>query len=217
MKPLAPAARRITIRKIFGLAAFVSCAAIAGVVPFAVSPAMAQQQAASERDNKMLNDGYSLLYQAVSGLRFSDELLIVKVETKPVERVVDNVAAMASGLKDDLDRLAKDYPAVRIDQKPLPEMEQRRRAAVTKDRLLSYAPLAGPSGPAFERTLLLSTSGALNQTLYLCQVMAEIEPDPQLKKFLQGAERKMARSYDQVVVLLNSDYFKDNTYRPPKR
>ncbi|MEO7854025.1 MAG: hypothetical protein ABIR94_17495 [Rubrivivax sp.] len=178
----------------------------------ATSVALAAQ-GDTARDNQMLNEGYSLLYQAVSGLRFSDDLLLVKRESDRVEKVIGGVAALSDKLKADLERIAKNYPAVRIDLEPLPEMEQRKRSAVTKDRLKSYAQLVGLKGEAFERTLLLSTSGALNQTRTLCQVLAELEPQPELKRFLLDAAKSFDDRYEDVVVLLNQVYFKDNTYR----
>ncbi len=170
-------------------------------------------KAAEARDNTLLNDGYSLLYAGVSGLRFSDELLLVKFESNRLERVIKSVSDGASKMRADLQRVAKDYPAVQIDRQPLPEIEVEKRSAVNKDRLLSIAPLTGQSGAGFERTLLLSTSGALNQMQFLCQVMAEAEPDPNLKRFLTDAEQRFAKQYEDVVVLLNEVHFKHNTYR----
>ena len=166
------------------------------------------------RDNEFLNDGYSLLYQAVSGLRFSDDLLLVKSESDAVKNVEENIADTADTMRGELEQLAEDYPAVDIERSPLPEIEVKKRSAVSKDRLLSFAPLVGRSGAAFERTLLLSNSGALNQTSFLCKVMAEKEPDEQLRKFLEQCEQRFSDLYDEVVVLLNKEYFIDDTFRP---
>ena len=168
----------------------------------------------NSRDNEFLNDGYSLLYQAVSGLRFSDDLLLVKSESDTVKNVEENIADTASTMRGELEQLAEDYPAIDIERSPLPEIEVKKRSAVSKDRLLSFAPLVGRSGPAFERTLLLSNSGALNQTSFLCKVMAEKEPDEQLRKYLEQCEQRFSDLYDEVVVLLNKEYFIDDTYRP---
>ncbi|MEO5733141.1 MAG: hypothetical protein ABIN96_08800 [Rubrivivax sp.] len=197
---------RALLLPLFAVAMLAGCAtpgAGAGVSP---KPAQA-------RDNALLNDGYSLLYEGVSGLRFSDDLLLVKFESDRLERVIKSVSSGASKLRADLQRIAKDYPAVQIDRKPLPEIEVEKRSAVNKDRLLSIAPLTGQGGPGFERTLLLSTSGALNQMQFLCQVMAEAEPDPNLRRFLTEAEQGFAKQYESVVELLNEVHFKHNTYK----
>lgn len=178
------------------------------------NPAADKAEVPAKRDNALLNDGYSLLYATVSGLRFSDDLLLVKFESNRFEKVINDISAYSDKLKADLERVAKNYPAVRIDLQPLPEIEVEKRDAVNKDRLLSIAPVVGRSGPAFERTLLLSSSGALDQSRFLCRVMAEAEPDPNLRKLLQDAEKRFAGLYDEVVVLLNQVHFKHDTYRP---
>ncbi len=169
----------------------------------------------AKRDNELLNGGYSLLYSAVSGLRFSDDLLLVKFESERLNKVIKDVSTTADKMRSDLQRIAKDYPAVQIDRQPLPAIEVETRNAVNKDRLLSIAPVVGQSGPAFERTLLLSSSGALDQTRFLCQVMAESEPDPNLKRFLLDSEKQFARLYDQVVLLLNQVHFKQDPAKRP--
>ena len=168
----------------------------------------------NERDNEFLNDGYSLLYQTVSGLRFSDELLLVKAESDSVQKVEENIADTASAMRSELEELAENYPAIDLERTPLPEIEVKKRSAVNNDRLASIAPLVGRSGPAFERTLLLSNSGALNQTSFLCKVMAEKEPNEELRKYLERCEQRFSDLYDEVVVLLNKEYFIDDTYRP---
>ena len=168
----------------------------------------------NDRDNEFLNDGYSLLYQTVSGLRFSDELLLVKSESDTVQKVEENIADTASAMRGELEQLAENYPAIDLERTPLPEIEVKKRSAVNNDRLASIAPLVGRSGPAFERTLLLSNSGALNQTSFLCKVMAEKEPNEELRKYLEQCEQRFSDLYDEVVVLLNKEYFIDDTYRP---
>ncbi len=189
-----------------GVAALGACASTPGADRESTTPA--------KRDNSLLNDGYSILYETVSGLRFSDDLLLVKFESDRLEKVIKDVSSYSDTVKADLERIARDYPAVRIDRKPLPAIEVEKRDAVNKDRLLSIAPLIGRSGPVFERTLLLSSSGSLDQTRFLCQVMAASEPDPNLKLFLLGAEKRFAALYDEVVVLLNRVHFKHDTYKP---
>lgn len=194
---------------IFALACalgFAGCAA-----PSGAAVASDATGAKAPRDNALLNDGYSLLYSAVSGLRFSDDLLLVKFESDRLKKVIGDIASTSDRLRAELQRIARDYPAVQIDRDPLPAIEVAKRSAVNKDRLLSIAPVVGQSGPGFERTLLLSSSGALDQTRFLCQVMAQSEPDPNLKRFLLSAEQQFAGLYDAVVLLLNQDHFKHNT------
>jgi len=177
-----------------------------------------QDEGASEQQGEFtrqeLNEGYSLLYAAASSLSNTDKAFYVKFESDRVEQVIGGVSDYAGELKSDLERIAKDYPAVKIDLQPLPVMEQRKRASITKDTLKSLAPVVGKSGPAFERKLLLSSSGALSQLQFQTRIMAEAELVESLSKFLMDSEKRFAKLYEDVVVLLNEEYFIHNTYVP---
>jgi hypothetical protein len=159
----------------------------------------------------MLSEGYSMLYKDASNLDLAELILYVKVESEAMEKVVSAVAEVGSQLKKDLERIAKDYPGVRIDLDPLPEMEKRKRAAITKDRARYFAPIIGHGGREYERTVLIGYANGINHDRHLCQVMAEAEPDAGLKKFLLDVEKRYDGLYDRVTALLEKDYFKDPT------
>jgi hypothetical protein len=133
----------------------------------------------------------------------------VKSESDAVEKVVKEIADTAGQMKKDLERIAKDYPGVRIDLDPLPEMEKRKRTAIAKDRAKYFAPVVGHGGREYERTVLMGFSNGLNHERHLCQVLAEAEPDASLKKFLLDAEKRYDNAYDRVNELLEKEYFKD--------
>ena len=63
------------------------------------------------------------------------------------------------------------------------------------------------SGPPFERELLLSMSGSLNQLVFMFRVMAEGEPVDSLSEAMVLQERQAQRLYDQVVALLQAEHF----------
>ncbi len=157
----------------------------------------------------MLSEGYSMLYKDASNLDLAELILYVKVESEAMDKVVTAVAEVGGQLKKDLERIAKDYPGVRIDLDPLPEMEKRKRAAITKDRARYFAPIIGHGGREYERTVLIGYANGINHERHLCQVMAEAEPDAGLKKFLLDAEKRYDGLYDRVTALLEKEYFKD--------
>jgi hypothetical protein len=157
----------------------------------------------------MLSEGYSMLYKDAGNLDLSELILYVKVESDAVHKVVTDAAEVGGQLKNDLERIAKDYPGVRIDLDPLPEMEKRKRAAISKDRARYFAPVIGHGGREYERTVLIGYSNGFNHERHLCQVMAEAEPDAGLKKFLLDAEKRYDGLYDRVNALLDREYFKD--------
>ena len=157
----------------------------------------------------MLSEGYSMLYKDASNLDLAELILYVKVESEAMEKVVTAVAEVGGQLKKDLERIAKDYPGVRIDLDPMPEMEKRKRAAITKDRARYFAPIIGHGGREYERTVLIGYANGINHERHLCRVMAEAEPDASLKKFLLDTEKRYDGLYDRVIALLEKDYFKD--------
>jgi hypothetical protein len=160
------------------------------------------------KQRQILSEGYSILYRDAGNLDLSELILYVKAESDAMKEVVTAISRMGGELKKDLERIAKDYPGVRIDLDPLPEMEKRKRAAVGKDRAKEFAPVVGKGGREYERTVLLSFANGLNHERHLCQVMAEAEPDAGLKKFLLETGKKYDGLYDRVIALLEKEYFK---------
>jgi len=160
------------------------------------------------KQRQILSEGYSILYRDAGNLDLSELILYVKSESDAMKKVVTAISEMGGQLKKDLERIAKDYPGVRIDLDPLPEMEKRKRAAVGKDRAKEFAPVVGKGGREYERTVLLSFANGLNHERHLCQVMAEAEPDAGLKKFLLETEKSYDGLYDRVTALLEKEYFK---------
>ena len=163
----------------------------------------------SSKQKLALSEGYSMLYKDASSLDLTELILYVKVESDAMDKIVTAVAEAGGQMKKELERIAKDHPGVRINLDPLPEMEKRKRAAISKDRARYFAPIVGHGGREYERTVLIGYANGINHERHLCQVMAEAEPDASLKKFLLDAEKRYDGLYDRVTALLDKDYFKD--------
>jgi hypothetical protein len=159
------------------------------------------------QERQVLSEGYSILYQDAKKFDASDLVLLVKSESEPMKKLLNSVGAMGDELKKDLERIAKDYPGVRIDLDPLPVMEKRKRLAVGMTRAKEFAPVVGKGGREYERTVLLSVSNGLNHERHLCKVMAEAETDAGLRKFLLETEKKYDALYEDVMELLRKEYF----------
>ncbi len=159
------------------------------------------------KERQVLSEGYSMLYQDARKLDASDLILLVKSESDSMKKLVHSVGDMGEKLTKDLERIAKDYPGVRIDLDPLPEMEKRKRMAVGMTRAKEFAPVVGKGGREYERTVLLSFANGLNHERHLCKVMAEAETDAGLKKFLLETEKKYDARYEAVMTLLKKEYF----------
>lgn len=160
------------------------------------------------KQRQILSEGYSLLYTDASHVDLVNLVLYVKIESDPFEKVIKEIAGYGGELKADLERIARDYPGVRIDLEPLPEMEMRKRFAIGKDKAIQFSPLGGRSGTEYERSVLISMANALNHESHLARVMAEEEPDPGLKKFLLDTEQRYQALHELVMNLLIRDHFK---------
>jgi len=189
------------------------------LLPLVVLAACDRGEAGNEKSSAdrrlILSQGYSMLYKDVSRVEFTKLILYVKVESEAVNEIVTAISDYSGALEKDLERIARDYPGVRIDLKPLPEMEVRKRFAIGRDRALRFAPLAGRSRLEYERTMLISLSNAFNHESHLCQVMAREEPDPGLKQFLLDTEKRYIGFYERVMDLLNREHFR-STGNPEK-
>jgi hypothetical protein len=168
-----------------------------------------RDDAALDAQRRMLSEGYTMLYVDAGHLAMVRAALYFKVESDPVEEVVGAVADFGGELEHHLERIAKDYPGVRIDLEPLPEIERRKRRAIGFDKVRDFLPLVGRSGRAFERTLLIALFNGINHESHLCAVMADEEPDPGLRKFLLASAVRYRALGTRIDALLEKEYYKD--------
>lgn len=163
---------------------------------------------AQSRQRHILSEGYSLLYVDAGHLRQAKLVLLVKFESAEFDELITRISDYGGELKADLERIARDYPGVRIDLEPLPEMEKRKRLAIGIDRAIDFAPLRGRSRREYERTLLIGLSNALNHESHLCGVMAAEEPDAGLRRFLLESERRYQGLHALAMGLLEREHFR---------
>lgn len=162
-----------------------------------------------DRERRELNEGYSMLHADATNLGRAMLILYAKRESDEVDALVTEVSAFGDALALKLEKIAADYPAVRIDLDPLPEFEKRKRAAIGMDRAGYFAPIVGKSGREYERTVLIGLYNGINHERHLCEVMAESEPEPGLKHFLLDCKKGYDHLYQRTVALLEREYFSD--------
>ena len=154
-----------------------------------------------------LSIGYSLLYQEADGIPKLKWLLMFKDKPEEMARVTNELVSYYQQLADTMQRLSKQYPAMRIDVTPMSEIEAQERKAIGTDMAKDFVPLAGKSGVEFEREALLMFYNSLNEQRHLTGVMVGLEPDPGLKKFLETTHSQLDARYTKVGELLNRRYF----------
>ena len=169
--------------------------------------AEARPQQKAQNQRQILNEGYSLLYSELDNLSKIHLVFLVKSEAKPVNDMTTDATEYADALKQTLERVARDYPAVNISLDPLAVMEERTRKAIGKDRLLSFAPVVGLTGESFDRRVLQSLEGLLNELRFLTKELADEEPEPSLKQIATTAHNKLDELYERVLKMLTDKYY----------
>jgi hypothetical protein len=154
-----------------------------------------------------LSIGYSLLYQEANGIPKLNWILIFKDKPEEMARLTNDLVSFYQQLADTMQRLSKQYPAMRIDVPTMPEIESDERKAIGEDLAKDFAPFVGKTGVKFEREALLMFYNSLNEQRHLTGVMIARETDPGLRKFLETTKAQLEERYAEVGSLLDRRYF----------
>ena len=151
--------------------------------------------------------GYSLLYQEADGIPKLKWLIRFKDKPEEMSKLTDELMSYYQQLAQTLEKLSKQFPAVRINVKPMSDIEADTRKAIGTDLAKDIAPVIGKSGTDFEREALLNFYDSLNEQRHLVRVMLEREKVPALRDFLETTRYELDSRYDKVQTLLNRRYF----------
>jgi len=151
--------------------------------------------------------GYSLLYQEADGIPKLKWLIRFKDKPEEMSKLTDELISYYQHLAQTLEKLSKQFPAVRINVKPMSDLEADTRKAIGVDLAKDIAPVIGKSGTDFEREALLNFYDSLNEQRHLVRVMLEREKVPALRDFLETTRYELDSRYDKVETLLNHHYF----------
>lgn len=195
-----------------GLFAGAPAGAAADPPPAEPSHESAEQPGEANGESELageLEHGYALLYELVSSLRHANKLFLVKFEPDDVQAFTDDMSSIMSDIREKLETLAETGSGMDLEDPGTPRFEHETRKAMGRARIESFAPIVGKTGTDFERTLLLTQSGGLNQMRYLTEVLAEAETDADRQRFLSEASQKFDALYRRVTQLLNEQYFRN--------
>jgi hypothetical protein len=154
-----------------------------------------------------LSIGYSLLYQEADGIPKLKWIFMFKDKPEEMGRLTNDLVSYYQQLADTMQRLSKQYPAMRIDVTAMTEIEADERKAIGADLAKDFAPLTGKTGVEFEREALLMFYNTLNEQRHLTGVMVELETNLALRKFLETTKAQLEARYAKVGALLNHRYF----------
>jgi len=184
----------------------VLCIALAAILLSACSSSRQQTPVAAEREHRTIAEGYSLLYGIASQQKEMKKLLLVKVESDPVDRMISDIADYTGELCAQLEDMARRYPALTIDTQFLPEVEVKSRESLTS---ATTATFLKTSGREFERELLLKQRTALEQEQHIAKVMVGIETAEERRAFWRGVDKRFGELRSDLEALLRNTYFCD--------
>jgi hypothetical protein len=182
----------------------------AGLLVVATCALTMQNHAWAENESSertQLAIGYSLLYQEADGIPKLKWLLAFKEKSSEMSHLVKELLGFYGRLTDRMQTLSKQFPAVRLDEHTMPDIEAEERKELGSDQAKDFAPVVGKSGVDFEREALLMFYDALNEQRHLVGVMMKKETEPALREFLAQTKAQLDDRYSKVGSLLNRKYF----------
>lgn len=187
---------------------WIIAAALLLVFALSAQGAEAEKSGLQDSDTRVqLSVGYSLLYQEASGISKLKWLLKFKDKTSQMGQLTHDLLDYYQRLADTMEKMSKQYPAMRIDAPAMSPIESEERKAIGADQAKDMAPLVGKGGVDFERETLLMFYDALNEERHLTEVMTAQETSPTLKKFLETTTAQLDERHGKVGKLLKRRYF----------
>lgn len=186
---------------------FLATAVMLTLAPFGRASDTTPPTANRNATRAQLSIGYSLLYQEADGIPKLKWLLMFKDKPEEMGRFSNDLIGYYQHLADTMQKLSKEYPAMRIDVPPMSQIEGDTRKAIGEDLAKDLAPLVGKTGIKFEREALLTFFDSLNEQRHLAGVMVGLETVPSLKKFLETTKAQLETRYAKVGTLLDRRYF----------
>jgi hypothetical protein len=186
---------------------FVGVALLLTLASFSRSSDAEKSAPEKNASRTQLSIGYSLLYQEADGIPKLKWILMFKDKPEEMARVTSDLISYYQQLADTMRRLSKQYPGMRIDAAAMSDIESAERKAIGEDLAKDFAPLVGKVGIKFEREALLTFYDTLNEQRHLTGVMAGLETDAGLRKFLEATKAQLEDRYTKIGALLERRYF----------
>jgi hypothetical protein len=148
-----------------------------------------------------------MLYNKAKEMAEIHNVLRVKVQTKAVGNLIDDLSQYGGKLKKQLKEMTKNYPSLSVQHTGLPVVEAKKRTAVSHYFLKQMAPLAGRTGKDFDRTILNTQREELNQARFYAQVLENEERNKDRKHMLKDIKQHLDQLHKRIENLLEHNYY----------
>ena len=137
-----------------------------------------------QRASTGLNGGYYLLHHLAKDESNVPMLMMVKHAPRDITQFSDDIGKVAKKSLAALDRFQDNDSSLRVDENPLPAIEQSVRDSIKADK--QHQLLFGTSDTEFVRAFLVSQIEATTYAVHLNKVMADQETNPARAKTLRN-------------------------------
>jgi hypothetical protein len=187
------------IRRALSIALLVSVMLMAACAGSGHSvPAQPTDDAATIR-----SQGYSLLYATIDDESQVDKVLIIKRAQAPVTELIKAIGQFCRDAKSTLELLAKEAPAIALDNQGLPQAEAKTREAISSS---TSKKILFSSGKELEFTLLLTQHEALNYIIHVADTIADEDPRDNRKRYLKTLSKEATALHERVLTQLKTPY-----------
>lgn len=157
----------------------------------------------AESDSTTRDQGYALLYSTISEECGVDNVLMIKSPAAPVGDLLKAIGQFSRDAKSTLESLAKEDPAIALNNQGLPEVESKTRDAISS---ATSRQIIFHGGKDFEFRILLTQHEALNYITHLAASLADQDPRDNRKRYLAQLSKKSGALHEQVLTLLKTPY-----------
>lgn len=182
-----------TIMLVVAILALTGCLSSSDAAPTSVTDPMTLH-----RDH-----GYALLFSTLSDDADVDKVLIIKRPAQPVADLIKSIGEFCRNARDNIKNLAKEDPAISLENQGLPQPEVDTRAAISSE---TSKKILFAGGKSLEFRLLLTQHEALNYISHTADAIAESDPRENRKRFLAQLSKDAGALHDRVIELLETPY-----------
>lgn len=180
---------------------FVTLAGGLMFLPLSIPAAERNSASLRAKDEKILYNSYSLLHDLLQEQRHASKLLLLKLESRELDRLIKQVSRTAADGVKQLEQFAESDPKMRLDETDLPPGEEAVRKSIEDTK---RGVLLKPFNNRFEFYLLLTQSEALTYGWHLADNAAKLEPDKARREFLQTISAAMQKQHEESIELLRT-------------
>jgi hypothetical protein len=157
--------------------------------------------AAAPKQEQIRANCYGLLHDLLNQQKNVDKLLLIKLESRELNRLIKAIASTSGIGAKKLEDFANRDGSIDLNQLSLPPGEVATRDAIattkTKELLTSF-------NVNFELNLLLTQAEALSYAWHLSKVASANESQPERARYLAALSDEMKDLYHQAISMMRS-------------